>query len=66
MDRWVGLGVIGDNLINIGPLWNKRPRRNKHLATIGFLARRSSPAGFALPGAIDHNAENLNFAPESS
>jgi hypothetical protein len=26
--------------------------------------RRSCPAGFAAPGAIDRKPENLNFAPE--
>jgi hypothetical protein len=27
------------------------------------LTRRSVPAGFALPGAIIHNAANVNFGP---
>jgi hypothetical protein len=47
-------------------LWNKPPRLNKSLANIGFLSPPVTPAGFALSGAIDHNAENLNSAPESS
>jgi hypothetical protein len=47
-------------------LWNKPPRLNKSLANIGFLSPPVTPAGFALSGAIDHNAANLNSAPESS
>jgi hypothetical protein len=31
-----------------------------------FLSPSAAPAGFALTGASDHNAENLNFALESN
>jgi hypothetical protein len=30
------------------------------------LSRRLPPAGFALPGTIDHDAQNLNFTPKSN
>jgi hypothetical protein len=39
------------------------PPRHHHQL---YRLRRSHPAGFALPGTIDHNAANANFAPESS
>jgi len=27
MKRWVGLGIVADNLINIGRVMQKRPRQ---------------------------------------
>jgi hypothetical protein len=62
MHRWAGLGVIADNLINFGTPWKNR-RILKPSDIMEFVARRSPPAGLALP-AIDHTLQN--FAPESS
>ena len=39
---------------------------SRHDTTIKFVGPPVTPAGFTLPGAIDHNAANLNFAPESN
>ena len=67
MKRWVGLGVIADNLVNIGRAIEKtvdpvvRPR--SILATSRLPA--VPPAGFAL-GALLTASRNINFAPESS
>jgi hypothetical protein len=63
MDRWVGFGVIADNLINIGRVMDQAAEPSQALPTIGFCSPPVTPAGFALPGAIDHNAGNLNCEP---
>jgi hypothetical protein len=67
MDRWVGLGVIADNVVNIGRTIEKQaaPSLIRHDPT-RFVGPPTTPAGFALPGVIDHNAANYDFAPESS
>jgi hypothetical protein len=70
MKRWVGLGVVADNLLNIGRALDKavrsvdRPPRNlRHTS--------QHPAGH--PGGTRFTAQpltalqkNINFAPESS
>ena len=65
MNRWVGLGVIADNVVNIG----RHGKASRPLITPAHRSRYAppvAPAGFALPGAVDHNAESVNFAPGSS
>ena len=52
MNRWVGLGVIADNVVNIGRTKGARPPNHSSIATLG-KPRRSSPAGFASPGTVD-------------
>jgi hypothetical protein len=42
-------------------LWIKQRSLSKLFATIGFLSPPAIPAGFALPGAIDHNARKPQF-----
>ena len=64
MERWVGLSIIADNLINIGR--KRQGSLNKPLAIIGFSARRSPPGGFACRAPLTTTPENLNFAQESS
>jgi len=64
VERWVGLGVIADNLINIGR--KRQGSLNKPLAIIGFSARRSPPGGFACRAPLTTTPGNLNFAQESS
>jgi hypothetical protein len=60
----IGLDVITDNLINIGQVME--PVAEPYKPAHRNLARRLPPAGFALSDAIVYNAEDLNFAPESS
>jgi hypothetical protein len=58
MHHWARLGVIADNLVNMDRIMEKQAALlilSRH-NIIEFVARRSPAAGFALPGAIDHNA----------
>jgi hypothetical protein len=49
-----------------GPRLRSSPRKKQtRWAPIRPVSPAGHPAGFALRGAIDHNAEKLNFAPES-
>jgi len=55
MKRLVGLGVISDNLINIGRAKEKEGEKKRHLA--GFSMSRYAPTA---------PIRNMHFAPESS
>jgi hypothetical protein len=70
MKRWVGLGVIGDNLIN------HRPRNGKNEVCSVVVASKlhqvcQNPAenlrrGLLCSPPLDRSPQNINFAPESS
>jgi IS5 family transposase len=66
MNRWVGLGVIADNLVNIGRAIEGKVR------PIGCSTTRQArpdppvtPAGLALRAPIDSPLRNTNFASRS-
>jgi hypothetical protein len=64
IERWAGFGVSADNLIDIGSVMEQAGA-----VTIPRHHRNFRPAGapdLALPGAIGHDAEITNFAPERS
>jgi hypothetical protein len=64
MQRWVALGMISDNLVNIGRALSAR---SVDLATItAAKAPPANTAGLALPHAINQRSESINFAPGSS
>jgi hypothetical protein len=67
MQRWVALGVISDNLVNIGRVMSARGHsvepRTHHCPLQTPLA---TPAGFALTHPIDRRSESIHFAPGSS
>jgi hypothetical protein len=66
MNRWVGLGVIADNVVNIGRAMEKEPAFEvAPRATITFRTPTVIPAALALQQAIDHTAATVNFARES-
>jgi Transposase DDE domain len=67
MNRWVGLGVIADNLVSIGRAMEEQavPQVGPTIIELANPAGHP-PAGFTLPDPIDHNGANLNFAPGSS
>lgn len=61
MQRWVGLGVISDNLVNIGRLSEPElPGKSD-----SHYRPPPTPSGLALPHAVDQRPENINFAPGS-
>jgi hypothetical protein len=47
MNRWVGLGVIADNVVNIGRLW-KAGTRLRPPATISLNRPAGHPSGILL------------------
>jgi hypothetical protein len=65
MNPWVGLGVIADNVVNIGRAMEKQAA----LITPAHRSRYAPPLPWWVlrcQAAVDHNAESLNFAPGSS
>ena len=70
MKRWVGLGVIADNLINIGHAMEKRSHTQTWASARSlpkpFKKDRRQPGGLCSAEAIDRASKNINFAPESS
>ena len=68
MRRWVGLGVIGDNLITIGHAMERSPA---HRPPDSSTSAYPPPAGAAPAGLPSWSScaifrRNANFAPESS
>jgi hypothetical protein len=61
MKRWVGLGVIADNLINIGRAIPKRGRLVARPPTAAIVNPPAVPGGFAVPAAMWHRHENREF-----
>jgi hypothetical protein len=59
MNRWVGLGVIADNVVNIGRAMEKQPDRIRN--NLACWLRRDIPARFALHRPVDHHAETRQF-----
>jgi len=57
MKRWVGLGVIADNIVNIGRAMEQRAAHSRKPHPLHQVphTRRSPPAGFALQGALDRS-----------
>ena len=67
MNRWVGLGVVADNIVNIGSAMKSRQPFRSLLDTSRFCTPRRSPRrGFALLDSIDHSAAKVAFSPGSS
>ena len=71
MKRWVGLGVIADNLINISrTLLTSGPSRIPNRSPARPVSPPQNPpllpAGFALQMHRSPPTKNANFAPESS
>jgi len=65
MKRWVGLGVIADNVINLAAPWKKvthvaQPQKMPLRKTAGH------PAVLLCRTLLTLAPENINFAPESS
>ena len=65
MKRWVGLGVVADNLINIG-----RVMESSHPNSNTFQLNLASPParrrGSPLRARLTASFKSTNFAPESS
>jgi len=64
--RWVGLGIIADNLVNIGRAMEKQAARKSARPSSSLAIPPVTPAGFAFSESTVHNAANVNFAPGSS
>jgi hypothetical protein len=68
MNRWVGLGVIAHNVVNIGRAIKKRQaslsRRRPSRAPV--QPRRLPRRFLRYRDHVDHGAKNINFAPGSS
>jgi hypothetical protein len=63
------LGVIADNVINIGRAMEKeaeQPTSAPHYESGSSRPAGQPPAGLALPRLVGRNPENTNFAPEKS
>jgi hypothetical protein len=56
---------IADNVVNVGRAMKKQSLRKAARPPLASMGRPVTPAGFALPGPIDLNAANANFAPGS-
>ena len=68
MKRWVGLGVIADNLINIGRARTRAPHVSAGSATDqpSQITPAANPAGLALRPSSATIPEIANFAPENN
>jgi hypothetical protein len=60
MNRWVGLGVIADNVINLGRA-KKNGRPANKARSYNHAPPVRVPAGCVLPRSIRHNAASVNL-----
>jgi len=65
MNRWVGLGIIADNLVNVVVRWKSEQPRKAARPIVKFSATPVTPARFVFAESTDHNAANVSFAPGS-
>ena len=66
MNRWVGLGVIADNVVNIGRATEEAGDPLAGLHRHISVRPPAVPGGLCVACVIDQNAGNVNFAPGSS
>jgi hypothetical protein len=67
MKRWVGPGVVADNLLNTVVHWKSSPLRRPSAHNLGHVNIRRPPWRDSLyDTAIDRTPKNINFAPKSS
>jgi hypothetical protein len=60
MQRWVGLGVISDNLVNIGLVMSKRGSAQDLTPSPALQTLAARPGGFYLASSVDQRPANIS------